>query len=121
MEKRGDRANGISTTAEAKHVESIVRLELLHEKGIGIAHIAFEAIAESQTEKLGHLSGDASQRADGLHRAEPGMIEGDLPSWIVAQHTKQLQNVGVVRRELIRGPIAANDDVLCHRVSPRRR
>ena len=36
------------------------------------------------------------------------MIESDLLARIVVQHTKQLQNVGVVRRELIRRPIAAN-------------
>lgn len=121
MEKRGHGANRIGATAEAKHEKSIVRLELLHQKGVGVAHIAFEAVAESEAEKLGHFSGDARQRAGGLHRAESGMIECDLPARIVVQHTKQLQNVGVIRRELIRRPIAANDDILCHRVLPSRR
>jgi hypothetical protein len=61
---------------------------------------------------------DAGQRTDGFHRTNTGMIESNLPAWIVVQHAKQLQNVGVIGRELICRPIAANDDVLCHRVSP---
>ena len=118
MEKRGGGADGIRPAAESKHVERVVRLELLHEKGVGVADVAFEAVTEREAEKLGQVSGDAGQRADGLHRSDAGMIESDLPARIVVQHAKQLQNVGVIGRELICRPIAANDDVLCHRVSP---
>jgi len=43
---------------------------------------------------------------------------GVLSAWIVPKHSKQLHGVGMISCELVRRPIAANDDVLCHDVSP---
>src|SRR5262245_16227983 len=43
------------------------------------------------------------------------MVKRDLTTWIVVQHPEQLEHVGVIGRELVRGSIAADDNVLAHR------
>jgi hypothetical protein len=43
------------------------------------------------------------------------VIEGDLPIRIIVQRPEQFQHVGVIGRELVRRPVAADDYILSHR------
>jgi hypothetical protein len=114
MEQRCHRADGIGAAAEPEQVDVISWLIRAHEEDIRVAHVVFEAIADGHTQNLGNLPGEGRECARRFHSPESGVVVRNLSAGIPDQHRIQLDDVGSILRELGRGSVAADDDVLRH-------
>ena len=54
------------------------------------------------------------QSRGSFHCAYAGVVERDLPVWMVLEHPEQFEHVSVIGRELIRSSVTANDHILPH-------
>src|SRR5215472_14121429 len=115
VKERGNCAHRVRASTKAEQKEPIAFLNIIHQEDVRVANIRFEAVTDCQPGQFGELAAEGSERARSLHRAQAGMIKRHLSRRIVNERVKKLDDVGPVPRELVRGSITADDDILRHR------
>ena len=120
MQERRDRACRVCPSTEPEQEDIVAILEIVHQKYVGVADIGFESVTKCLAEQASDRACASRERAGRLHRAEAGMIIGNLPIGIVRQCEEQLDDVRAIWREFIRRSVAAENHVLWH-VGPGRR
>ena len=96
-------------------LKPIAFLKIVHKEDVRVSNIRFEAVTDCQPGQFGELAAQRGERARSLHCAQAGVIKRHLSGRIVNQRVKEFDDVCSVPRELVRGSITADDDILRHR------
>jgi hypothetical protein len=114
MQHSAQRASRVSAATESKHKNAITRLEFAHQKRIRIRDVVRNAIAEREpTHPRPHLA-HGGERVPGPHRADAGMVVGDVAARRELQCPVEFYDIRVRIPVLVPGSVAADHNVSGH-------
>src|SRR5215467_1835223 len=115
VEERGNGACRVCASTKAEQKQPIAFLNIIHKEDVRVANIRFEPITDCLPGQFGELAAEGGERARSLHRAQAGVIKRHLSGRVVNKRVKEFDDVCPVPRELVRGSITADNDILRHR------
>src|SRR5262249_44435065 len=102
-------ADRVGAPAESEKENAVALLKIFHNEDIRITNVGFETVAKCHAEEARHRARALRERAGRLHRAEAGVLVGDLLSGVASQREEQLDHIGAVLRELVSRSVAAEN------------
>ncbi len=117
VEQRRDRAHRVGAAREAEEEDLVASLVMIHQEDIDVADVVAQAVAECEAGEARPPARESCQRTGRFHRAEAGVVVRHLQLRVVVQHLVQLDHVRAIAVELVRRAVAADDDVLGHRLA----
>jgi hypothetical protein len=69
-----------------RHEQPVAGKKRSHDERVGVGHVPFEPVSDRKAENLCDLP----------HRADTGVVEGDLTARLVVENPEQLQDVRMI-------------------------
>lgn len=117
MEHSAESSRRVGAPAEAENIDAVARIVIPHQELKSVGNVIRDAIAEGEADQLRPPLPNMDQRATCAHRAHTGMIIRDLTG-VTDEGLIELDDIGVLRAELVPRSITADNNLLGHGTLP---
>jgi hypothetical protein len=110
MEHPSERASGIGSPGESKKTNSVTVLVILHEELVTVHNMCIKTPGEHLVENPCYFCGEGGGNLWAVVRPNTSLVVDHLLRFVVLyEHRAELNNIGIVRVELISSSIKAQN------------